>query len=87
MKEDNDGDYISVGQWMLLLLVPAIPIIGWLLVLILAFVGGNQTRKNYFRAMLAWIVLVIGAACLIIVLTNGWPKIHQYIHDLEVKHV
>jgi len=35
MMRDEDN-YISVGQWMLLLLVPAIPVIGWILVIVSA---------------------------------------------------
>lgn len=46
---------------MLILLVAALPIVGWLMVLIWAFSGENETRKNYFRAILAWIVVFIAA--------------------------
>jgi len=71
---------------MLLLLIPAIPIIGWLIMIILAFAGGNQTRKNYYRAILAWIVLVIGGLCVIVFFGNGWPTIHQYLQNLKTQH-
>jgi hypothetical protein len=61
MSGQNDRNYVSVGGWMLILLVAALPIIGWLMVLIWAFSGENDTRKNYFRAILAWIVVVTAA--------------------------
>jgi len=30
------------------------------MLIIWAMMGDNQTRKNYFRAILVWIVLVVG---------------------------
>jgi uncharacterized membrane protein len=85
MKNDDDN-YISVGGWMLLLLVPAIPLIGWILIIILAFTGNNQTRKNYFRAMLAWVLLmVIGIVALFFVF-GSLPALQQHLQNLQIRH-
>jgi uncharacterized membrane protein len=46
---------------MCILLVAALPIVGWLMVLVWAFSGENETRKNYFRAILVWILVVTSA--------------------------
>lgn len=52
---------------MLLLLVSAIPVIGWIAMLILAFAGNNQTRKNYYRAIFCWLlVLMLPLICVVI---------------------
>jgi len=45
---------------MFILFVGAIPIIGWIMLIIWAVMGDNQTRKNYFRAILLWVVLLVG---------------------------
>jgi len=58
MSSEYDRNYLSVGAWMLILLVAALPIVGWLMVIIWAFSGENETRKNYFRAILMWIIMV-----------------------------
>jgi len=84
MRDDNDNNYISTKRWMLLMLVPSIPIIGWILVLVLAFTGDNQTRKNYFRAILCWIALVLVLAVLVIFLSGAYgdfPALQKLIHS------
>lgn len=53
----NDKNYVSVWFWMLAMLVMAIPGIGMVMILIWAFVGENESRKNYFRALLAWFLI------------------------------
>jgi uncharacterized membrane protein len=86
MRDDNDNNYISVGGWMLLLLVPLIPVVGWILMIVLAFVGSNQTRKNYYRAMLAWILLLIVGFFLLVFVFDALPAVQQYMRDWQAKH-
>lgn len=87
MKDESDDNYISVGNWMLLLLVPIIPAIGWVLVIVLAFVGGNQTRKNYYRAMIAWVLLLIVGLVLLVVVFDALPAVQQYWRDWHAGHL
>lgn len=63
---------------MFILFVGAIPVIGWIMLIIWALMGDNQTRKNYFRAILVWIVLLV---CVVIALqSNGrLPQIERKI--------
>ena len=56
----HDSNYISVGEWMFILFVGIIPVIGQIMLIIWAVMGDNQTRKNYFRAILAWFVVLVG---------------------------
>ena len=54
MNTVRDNNYISVGSWMFMMFVTAIPVIGLIMLLVWAFVGDNESRKNYYRAILAW---------------------------------
>lgn len=74
-KKNND---ISVLWWMFALFVMAIPCIGLVMVLIWASTGENETRKNYFRALIIW--FVIGVIFWTVLITLGyWPQIlHQF---------
>jgi uncharacterized membrane protein len=85
MMRDEDN-YVSVGQWMLLLLIPSIPVIGWILIIVLAFTGSNESRKNYFRAMIAWVLLIIViivAAGLVLV---AFPALLQDVKNWQANH-
>ena len=54
MAKDRGDNYISVWSWMFILLLAALPYVGIFVVIIGAFAGGNETRKNYFRALIVW---------------------------------
>ncbi|HTV41466.1 MAG TPA: hypothetical protein VMF08_12865 [Candidatus Sulfotelmatobacter sp.] len=85
MRDDRDSNYISVGKWMLLILIPSIPVIGWILVIVLAFTGTNETRKNYFRAFIAWVLLLI-VGIVAMCLVAGSPALFQQAKDWWAKH-
>ena len=84
MGNERDSNYISVGSWMWMIFVTAIPIIGWMMILVWAFSGQNVSRKNYYRAILAWI-LVFMALIVGLILVGGlhgnWSVIQKQIHD------
>ena len=53
--------------------------------LVLAFAGENQTRKNYYRAVLAWLLLlIVGGIVLAVVLANS-PAMQQYLRNLPAR--
>lgn len=67
-----------------MMFVTAIPVIGLIMVLVWAISGENESRKNYFRAILAWILILV-AACVALVLVIGWlggtPALQKFIQD------
>jgi len=67
-----------------MMFVTAIPIVGLLMILVWAFTGENESRKNYFRAILSW-VLILVAVCVVGVLVIGWlgggPALQKFIQD------
>jgi heme/copper-type cytochrome/quinol oxidase subunit 2 len=84
MSNNDNSNYVSVGSWMWMMFVTAIPVIGWIMILVWAFTGQNESRKNYYRAILAW-MLVFAALILGLILIGGllgnWPAIQKQIHD------
>ena len=56
---ESDQSPLSVGEFILMLFLTGIPVVGFILLLVWAFSGGvNQNRKNYARATL--ILSIIG---------------------------
>jgi len=81
MNNDNDRNYISVGSWMWMMFVTAIPCIGLIMMFVWAFTGENESRKNYYRAILAWIGVFI-AVFVILAAIGQLPQIQTQLEDL-----
>ena len=79
MNDERDRNYISVGQWMLWLFLAAIPCVGLIVVIVMAFIGENESRKNYFRALIAWFFIIVALVALIAVLGGGMAAIQEQI--------
>jgi hypothetical protein len=65
-KNGNDKNYVSFWFWMFALFITALPCIGVIMILIWAIVGENESRKNYFRALIAWFFILMAIWCSII---------------------
>jgi peptidoglycan/LPS O-acetylase OafA/YrhL len=64
---------------MLWLLLAAIPCVGIFVIIIMAFVGENESRKNYFRALILWTLILVGLFVLVAVLGGGMAAIQEQI--------
>ena len=52
---------MTVGDWMLTLLVLAIPIVNLVMYLVWALSGsGNLNRRNFCRASIYWFLIIFG---------------------------
>jgi hypothetical protein len=84
MSDQDDKNYVSVGSWMGMLFVTAVPVIGWIMMLVWAFSGENESRKNYYRAILSWLFILV-ALCVALGLVIGWlggaPALQKFIQD------
>ena len=69
-------------MWMML--VTAIPCIGFIMIFVWAFTGDNESRKNYFRAILAWFAVLV-ALLVILALVGQLPHIQKQLEDLIPK--
>jgi hypothetical protein len=88
MSKNEDSNYVSVGSWMWMMFVTALPVIGVIMILVWAFTGENESRKNYFRAILMWLLLLVVLAVGLLLargLLGNWPVIQKHIHDLMRK--
>ncbi|MHC4084525.1 MAG: hypothetical protein ACYSWZ_03155 [Planctomycetota bacterium] len=56
-----DARPMTVGDWMLTLLVLAIPIVNLVMYLVWALSGsGNINRRNFCRASIYWFLIILG---------------------------
>jgi hypothetical protein len=83
MSDEQDRNYISVGQWMLWLLLASIPCVGLIIVIVMAFVGDNESRKNYFRALIAWFFIMVIVVGIIVVLGGGIAALQDKLGGLK----
>ena len=87
MERPVDRNYISMGSWMGMMFVTAIPVIGLIMMLVWAFAGENDSRKNYFRAIFSWvlILMILGvAAGLVLTHFGGMPAVQKFIEDHQI---
>jgi len=60
MAKGKDKNYVSFWFWMLAIFVMALPCVGTIMILVWAFTGENESRKNFFRATIAWFLILTG---------------------------
>ena len=86
MAKEKDKNYVSVWFWMFAMFVVALPCIGFFMVIIWALVGDNESRKNYFRAMIAWCLIfaVLGAGIMAFgFLPEIQKQIQNWLHQVK----
>ena len=47
---DNDNQVVSVGEWIVSILVVSIPIIGFIMMFVWAFSSPKKSKANFFKA-------------------------------------
>jgi cell division protein FtsW (lipid II flippase) len=76
----KDKNYVPVWFWMLAMLVIALPCVGLIMIVVWAFVGENESRKNYFRALLLW--FLIGFVMWAVIMMLGyWPELQKPVQN------
>jgi purine-cytosine permease-like protein len=61
MENTTNQAPLKTGEWILTLLITAIPLIGIIMLLVWAFGSNmNENKANWAKAMLIWIAIVIG---------------------------
>ena len=83
MRKEDDSNYISVWTWLGMLILTMIPILGWVMIVLWTFVGTNESRKNYFRAILLWLFLLYAVVTILGSIFGLWPAIHKDIQGIQ----
>jgi len=64
---DNNSP-MTVGRWLITMIVLMIPVVNLVMLLVWAFGNGNECRSNYSKAVLIFILILIGVTILLSVL-------------------
>lgn len=57
---DQNPRPVSTGDWIITILITAIPIIGFIMLFVWAFGGGsNPSKANWAKATIIWFLIVI----------------------------
>ena len=56
---------MSVGQWLITMLVMLIPCVNIVMIFVWAFGSGNRSRANYFKATLIWVAIGIALSIIL----------------------
>jgi len=83
MSKGKDKNYVSFWFWMFALFVTALPCVGIVMVIVWAFVGENESRKNYYRAVIAW--FLIFAAITVSIMALGLGPVIQKQFDTWIQ--
>ncbi len=78
----KDKNYVSIWFWVLASFVLLIPIVNVVMICIWAFTGDNESKKNYFKAIIIIFLLGILASILLLIL-GAVPFIIEYIHGIS----
>ncbi len=58
--ENQNNQPVKTGDWILTLLITAIPIVGFIMLFVWAFGSGtNPSKANWAKATLLWFAIVI----------------------------
>lgn len=80
MAKARDRNFVSFWFWLLSMVVLAIPLLNVVMTLLWAFTGDNETRKNYFKAIIVFFCLTV-AFSLFLVSIGILPVILPIILD------
>ena len=67
--QQREGRITSVGEWFLIILVLSIPLVNLIMLLVWAFSNdGHESRANFCKAALIWMLIGIGLAIIWVVI-------------------
>lgn len=67
----SDNQVMTLGQWLITLIILAIPVVGFIFLIVWAIGGPNQNKTNFCRACLVMAVLAIVVSIIFVILAGG----------------
>ena len=80
MAKVRDKSIVSIWFWLLAMCVMAVPFLNLVMILVWAFTGENQSRKNYFRALIV-MFLFWTAVGLVLLAAGTLPAVAEFIRQ------
>jgi hypothetical protein len=81
MTKKPDPNYVSLKFWMFANFVSIIPLVNIIMLLVWAFTGVNESRKNFFKAQILWFV-ILSSIWAIIILVGLFPLIANVLRQI-----
>lgn len=81
MAKGKNKNHASLWFWFFALFVMALPCIGIVMIIVWAFWGDNETRKNFFRALIVW-ALILMAVWLVLLAMGFFPALLKLFQNL-----
>ena len=74
---------LSTGAFFGLMFLFAVPVIGWIACIIMAFVPKNENLKHFARAMLIWLIIAV-VLCVVLFFLLSWlgGALKDYINEI-----
>jgi hypothetical protein len=82
MAAPNHNQPISIKYWMLAIFISAFPLLNLVLVPIFALIGSDMSKKNFFRAHIAWFLIIVGLQALLFIILMGTGLLDVFIKIL-----
>ena len=81
----NDNEKVmSVGDWLLTMVVMMIPLVNVIMVFVWAFGAGNKNRSNWAKAVLImWVVIIALYIGIIIIAAMAVGGMEELVNELE----
>lgn len=67
MSDSDNARPLTTGEWLLTILICAIPMVGIVMMFVWAFGDGNIGRRNFFRAQLIILAIMLCLGLLVLV--------------------
>ena len=60
MENQNNSGVVKTSEWVVTILITAIPLVGFIMLFVWAFGGNtNQSKANWAKAALIWVAISI----------------------------
>ena len=77
-RNSNLEEPMSLGDWIITLLITYIPVVGFIMTIVWALTASNTSKKNYARAMILFMII----GFVFVVLMSGCAAAMAFEHGM-----